>query len=60
MRSGGKGASSGGLSLLFHIVNVVALVLFRSQDDAPPFDKPRLMEKLSLQLYTQVHVLSLD
>ncbi len=37
MRSGGKGASPGDLSLLFHIVKVAALVLFRSQDVAPPF-----------------------
>ncbi len=35
-------------------------MLFRSQDVAPPFDKPRLIEKLSLQLYRQMHVLSLD
>ncbi len=60
MRSGGKGASPGDISLLFHIVKVVALVLFRSQDVAPPFGKPRLIEKLPLQLYKQMHVLSLD
>ncbi len=60
MRSGGKGASPGDLALLFPIVKVVALVLFRSQDVAPPFDKPRLIGKLSLQLYRQLHVLSLD
>ena len=59
MISGGKGASPGDLSLLFHIVKVVALVLFRSQDVAPPFYKPRLIGKLSLQLYRQVPVLSL-
>ena len=56
MRSGGKGASPGDLSLLFHIVKVVALVLFRSQN----VDKPKLIEKLLLQLYRQMHVLSLD
>ena len=56
MRSGGKGASPGDLSLLFHIEKVVALVLFGSQDVAPPFDKP----KLSLQRYMQLHVLSID
>ena len=33
---------------------------FRSQDVAPPFDKPRLIGKLPLQLYRQMHVLSLD
>ena len=60
MRSGGKGASPGDLSLSFHIVKAVALVLFRSQDVAPPFHKPRLIEKLSLQLYRQMHILSLD
>ncbi len=60
MRSGGKGASPGDLSLLFHIVKVVALVLFRSQDVATPFNKPRLIGKLSLQQYRQLHVLSLD
>ena len=60
MRSGGKGASPGHLSLLFHIVKVVALVLFRIQDVAPPFDKPRLVGKLSLQLNRGMHVLSLD
>ncbi len=60
MRSGGKGASPGDLSLLFHIGKGVALVLFRSQDVVPPFDKPRLIGKLQLQLYRQMHVLSLD
>ena len=60
MRSDGKGASLGHLSLLFHIVKVVAVVLFRSQDVAPPFDKPRLVGKLTLQLYRQMHVLNLD
>ena len=60
MRSGGKGAAAGELSHLFHIVKVGALVLFKGQDVAPPFDKPRLIEKLSLQLYRQMHVLSLD
>ncbi len=60
MGSGGKGASPGDLSLLFHIVKVVALVLFRSQDDALPFDKSRLIGKLSMQLYRQMHILSLD
>ncbi len=37
MRAGGKGALPGKLSLLFLIVKAVALVLFRSQDVAPPF-----------------------
>ena len=60
MRSGGKGASPGDLSLLFHIVKVGALVVFRKQDVAPPFNKPRLIGKLSLQRYRQLHVLSLD
>ena len=60
MRSGGKGASPGYLSLLFHIVKVVALVLFRSQAVALPFDKPRLLGKLSLQFYRRMHVLSLN
>ena len=60
MRSGGKCASPGDIFLLFHIVKVVALVLFRSQDVAPPFNKPRLIGKLSLQRYRQLHVLSLD
>ena len=60
MRAGGRGASPGNLSLLFLIVTVVALVLFRSQDVAPPFDKPRLIEKLSLKLYLRLHVLSQD
>ncbi len=48
MRSGGKDASPGDLSLLFHIVKVVALVLFRSQDVAPPVNKPRVIGKLSI------------
>ncbi len=60
MRSGGKGASSGDLSLLFHIVKAVALVHFRSQDVATSFHKPRSIGKLSLQLYRQMHVLSID
>ena len=63
MRSGGKGASPGDLSVLFHIVKVVALVLFRRQDVAPPFDKPILIEKLhhcSYTVYRQMYVLSLD
>ncbi len=60
MTSGGKGASSGDFSLLFHIVKVVALVLFRSQDVAPPFNRPRMIGKLSLQRYRQLHLLSLD
>ncbi len=60
MRSGVKGESPGDLSPLFHIVKVVALVLFRSQDVALPFHKPRLIGKLSLQRYRQLHVLSLD
>ncbi len=60
MRSGGKDASPGDLSLLFHIVKVVALVLFRSQDVALPFSKPRLIGKLSLQLCRQMHELSVD
>ena len=60
MRFGGKGGSPGDLSLLFHIVKVVALVLFRSQDVAPPINKLRLIGKLSLQRYVQLHVLSLD
>ncbi len=50
MRSGGKGSSLGDLSLLFYIVIVVAQVLFRSQDVASPFDKPRLIGKLSLHV----------
>ena len=50
MRFGGKGASTGDLSLLFHIVKLVELVLFRSQDAA----------QFSLQRYRQLHVLSLD
>ncbi len=58
MRAGGKGASPVNLSLLFLIVKVMALVLFRSQDVALPFDKPRLIEKLSLKLYRQLHVVS--
>ena len=60
MASGGKGASPGHLSLLFHIVKAVALVLFRSQDVALPFDKPRLLGKLSLQQDGQMHVLGPD
>ena len=60
MRAGGKGASPGNLSLLFPIVKVVALVLFRSQDVPVTFDKPGLMEKLSLELYRQLHVVSQD
>ena len=60
MRSGGKGASPGDLSLLFHIVKVVALVHFRSLDVAPPFNKPKLIGKLSLHGYRQLYVLSLD
>ncbi len=59
MRSSGKDASSGDLSLLLLIVKVVAQVLF-SQDVAPPFNKPRLIGKLSLQQYGQLHVVSLD
>ena len=55
MRSGGKGASPDDLCLLFHIVKVVALVVFRIQNVATHFDKPRLVEKLSLQLYRQMH-----
>ena len=49
MRSGGKGASPGDLSLLFHIVKAVALVIFRSQDIALPFFEPILIGKLSLR-----------
>ena len=60
MRSGGKGASPGELSLPFHIVKVVALVVFTSQGVASPFDKSRLIGKLSLRLYRQMHVLGLD
>ncbi len=60
MRAGGKGALPGNLSLLFIIVKAVALVLFRSQDIPPTFDKPRLIDKLSLKLYTQLHVESQD
>ena len=60
MRAGGKVASPGNLSLLFPIVKVVALVFFRSQDVAPPFDKPRLIGKLSLKLYWELHVVSQD
>ncbi len=60
MRAGGKGASHGNLSLLFLIIKAVARVIFRSQDVAPPFDKLRLIEKLSLKLYWQLHVLSQD
>ena len=56
MRAGGKGTSPGKLSLLFLIVKAVALVIFRSQDVAPPFDKLSLIEKLSLKLYRQLHV----
>ena len=44
-RAGGKVASPGNLSLVFLIVTAVALVLFRSQDVALFFDKPRLIEK---------------
>ena len=43
MRAGGKGASPGNLYLVFLIVTAVALVLFKGQDVAPPFDKPRLI-----------------
>ena len=60
MRAGGKGASPGNPSLLFLIVKAVALVVFRSQDVATPFDKPALIVKLSLKLYWQLHVLSQD
>ena len=60
MRSGGKDATPGDLFMLFHIVKMVALVLFRKQDVAPPFHKPGLIGKLSFQLYRQMHVLSLD
>ncbi len=60
MRAGGKDASPGNLSLLFLIVKAVALVLLRSQDITLPFDKPRLIEKLPLQLYRQLHVVNQD
>ena len=60
MRAGGKVASTGNLSLLFPIVHVVARVLLRSQDVALLFDKPRLIEKLSLKLYRQLHVAGQD
>ena len=46
MRAGGKGASPGNHSLVFLFVTAVALVLFRSQDVALPFDKSKLIEKL--------------
>ncbi len=58
MSTDGKCASPGGLSLLFSIVKVVAMVLFRSQDFALPFDKLRLIEKLFVQLYGQLHVVN--
>ncbi len=58
MRSGGRGLSPGDLSLLFHILKVVAVVLSRSQD-ATPFNEPRLIGKSSLQRYRQLHVLNL-
>ncbi len=54
MGASSKGASPGNLSLLFLIVKAVALVLFRSQDVELSFDKPRLIEKLSLKLYRQL------
>ena len=57
MRAGGRGASAGNVSLSFLIVKTVALVLSRSQDVAPHFDMPRLIEKLSLKLYRQLHVM---
>ncbi len=60
MRVGGKGVPPGNLSLLFFIVKAVALVLFGSQDVALPFYKARLIDKLSLKLYWQLHVLSQD
>ncbi len=60
MSAGGKGVSPGDLSLLFLIVKAVPLVLFTSQDVALPFDKTKLIEKLSLELYRQLHVVSQD
>ena len=50
MRAVGNGASPGNLSLLFLILTLGALVLFRGQDNALSLDKPRLIEKLSLTL----------
>ncbi len=60
MRAGGNGASPGNLTLSFSIVKLVALVLFRGQDIAMPFDKPRVIEKLSLKLYGWLHGVSQD
>ncbi len=60
MTTGGKDASPGNLSLLFLSVKAVALVLFRSQDVSPSFDKPRLIEQLPLKLYRQLHVVRQD
>ena len=60
MRAGGRDGSPGKLSMLFLIVQAVALVLFRSQYVTLPFDKPRLIQKISLKLYRQLHVVSQD
>ena len=60
MRAGGKGESPGNLSMLFLIVRAAALVVFRSQDVPLTFHKPRLIEKLLLKLYRQLHVMSQD
>ena len=49
MRAGGKGASPGNFSLLFLIVKAVALVLFKSQDVPPTFDKPRLIKTMIIE-----------
>ena len=55
-----QGASPGNPTLLFLIVKAVALVLSRSQDVPLTFDKPRLIEKMLLKLYRQLHVVSQD
>ena len=60
MTAVGKDASPGNLSLLFLIVKAGALVLFNCQDVPPTFDTPRLIEKLSVKLYRQLHVVSQD
>ncbi len=51
-----RGGDRGNLFRLFLIVKVVALVIFRSQDVAVPFNKPTL----SLKLYWQLYILSQD